>query len=622
MQLCSTPSPFAMLAVVAALAAGASAQCLAPATGTTVALTATLPPLAANDEGRSAPLALGFAFPITGASSPSFTHAVVDANGALYLTNGGPAVGPADFGPQNGVDDLRGLAGDSPRVFPLWADYEGIAPTWSIRADASVPGRFRVTWTDVELVGSGGPSYSFAATLFASGSVELDYGSLPNDAFGYAGISCGNGVGTGFESGDDLVGGASSGSLGLLFGDYLGLSTPPVTIRRVTLTPNGTGGFDAIQTCAGAEHVPYGDGCYTYEEANQAVYQLFPNVAASLAALPGTSIQFSIVGLDSYAVTNGGGTYIPPSPTATILTLSDDSSVTYVPSIPFPHANGTAYTQLSICSNGFVSMAPAGVNPNGTGGSVSQLLSAPAPSFRSQRDYNPSVAASGKVKREEITLGGERILLVTWDGVFIYNSTAPERFQIQLNLTTGQVTMVWVDMAAATPQTRALLVGCSPGPSFNPGGISLATGLPVLTAPDVELRPLTLSANPPAVVNPSTNVTYTIDNVPELVPGSGVHVATLFLSLGALPGGVDLGLIGAPGCSAYIASLDVNLAVAPSLTTTASVLIPINGSAIPAGINLYFQAVALFDPNFPLPNGQNPFGLLTSNGLRTFVQSF
>ncbi len=478
-------------------------------------------------------------------------------------------------------------------------------------------------WIDVELAGSAGAQFSFGATLFASGDVLLSYGELADDAYGYAGVSIGNGVGTGLENSAELIAGADSGALGLLFGEYSGLERPPVSGKAIALVPNGLGGFASTLTCRSAEHVAYGVGCYDYQDPNEAVYQLFPTAAASFAAIPsGRSVQFAIAGPNSYLVTNGGGSYVTPPPTATVLTLTDDSSVSVTPSQPFPHANGTNYSTISICSNGFVNMAPAGVNANGTGGSATSLLNAPAPSFRAQRDYNPAPAASGKVKRHEAVVGGETILYATWDGVFIYNTTTPERFQIQLNLTTGTVTMVWNQMVPSTSVSRPLLIGLAQGNSFNPGSIDFAVALPVLTSPDIELRPLTLSASPEPVLNPATLVTYTIENIPEAVPGSGIHLSAVFLSTGALPGGLDLGLLGAPGCSGYLASLDLPLSVAPSLTATATTTLNFSTPQLPPGVVVYAQAIALFDPAFPLPNGQNSFGLTTSNGIASYVEPF
>ena len=610
--------------VLPLLAGALTGLCFTSRPGTPFSLTPPLGGFPGAAEGVSAPLPLGFAFPTPGAASPTWSHVVVDSNGALYLTNGGPAVGVPLFGGQNGVDDFRGVLGDSPRIVPLWADLWAGAG-WSVTADTSVPGSFRVQWNNVEDVGSSSEVFSMSATLSASGVIEFSYTTTATwHPYGYVGIGLGNGVGTGTEPPSDLLGGASSGALGLLYGEYFDFPAPPPFLgKAITLTPTGTGGWSSIATCDPASHTNYGEGCYTYEEANEAVYQLFPNVAQSFPALPsGTSIQFTIAGPDSYVMTNGGGVYLPPSPSAIVLPLTDDDQENISPSIPFPHANGTAYGVISVCSNGFVNMAPAGVNPNGTGGSVSQLLNADAPSFRAQRDYNPVPAGSGDVKWEEVSIGGEQTLIVTWEDVYLYNTTTPERFQFQLNLITGTVTMVWDLMTSVTPPTsKPLLIGLAQGDSFDPGGIVLATDLPVLTSPDVELRPLTLSASPAPVIAPSTAVTFTIDNVPEYIPGSGVHIASLFFSLGSLPG-VDLGIVGAPGCSAWIASLDLNIAVAPSLTPTASAVLTFDNVAFAPGDVVYAQAIALFDPTFPLANGQNAFGLTVSNGVRSRAELF
>lgn len=607
--------------VLTVLSAPLSAQCLGGTSGTLVGLVPTLPPTySADDEGRSAPIALGFAFPMPGGS---FTHAVVDANGVVYLTNGGPAAGATDFGPQNGVDDLRGNPGDSPRVSAFWADLAaGIG--WAVRTDVSVPGAFTVRWINVEDIGSSSTRFSCAVTLRNNGEVELAYGPLPASVFGYACVSIGDGVGTGLETSSVLQSGVNSGTLGFLFQEFFDDDGATLTGRRILVQPNGLGGYSSLLACRPAEHVPYGAGCYTYTEANEAMYQLFPNVAQSFAALPsGTSIQFSIVAANSYVVTNGGGTYVVPPGTATVLaSLTDDSSVSVVPSAPFPHANGTNYATLSVSSNGFVSMAPSGVNPNGTGGSVSSLINAPAPSFRSQRDYNPVPAGSGDVKVHEGVVGGETIFYVTWENLYLYNTTTPERFQMQLNLTTGQVTIVWDLMTSVTPPTsKPLLVGCSPGSSFDPGPTVLATGLPVVTFPDVDQRPLTLAAAPAPVFTiggPTVPVVYSVTNIPDAAPPLGIGLCFLIFSTAPLPG-VDLGGLGLPGCDLYLASFDVIFGLGGLVgTDTLTLSIP---QPLAPGLSFFSQALALFPPN-SLPNGENAFGGILSNGVETHFNTF
>ena len=54
-------------------------------------------------------------------------------------------------------------------------------------------------------------------------------------------------------------------------------------------------------------------------------------------------------------------------------------------------------------------------------------------------------------------------------------------------------------------------------------------------------------------------------------------------------------------------------------TPSQSVLLPIP-AGIPVGTTIYSQSAALVAP-FSLPNGQNAFGLTTSNAIETFISS-
>jgi len=604
------------------------AQCLTPPSGVTAGLVATQPPIGPEDEGRSPPIAMGFAFPMAGAASPTYSHAVVDSNGALYLTNGGAAVGTVDFEPI-GVNDLRGATGASPRVFPLWTDIftSGVA-TWSVTVDTSVAGRFRVNWVNVEDINASSDPFTMSATLLSSGGIEFSYSVMTGlRPRGYTGVSIGNAVGTGTETSSILIPSADSGSLGLLFQfqDY-SVEGPDVNGTTVLLAPNGIGGYLSSAPCRIAYHKTYGSGCYTYRDANEAVYQRFATAAASSAALPpGTAIQFQMAGLDSYLVSNGGGSFVPPPPTATILTLADDQAVNLTPSQPFPHANGTFYSTISVSSNGFVNMAPAtGPGSNGVGATpfvtVSQLLDAPAPAFRSHRDYNPAAAGSGKVKTHEAVVAGEPTLFVTWDNVYIDGTTIPERFQFQLGLTFGTVVIVWDSMAPSTPASRPLVVGMAQGTSFDPGPTVLATGLPILTAADIELQPLSLAAAPRptfALGGSSAPITWTTSNLRDLSPAApGAYLALLVFSVTPPFGGtgIDLGLLGvdAPGCNLLVGSLDVVLAIAPTSPVHDEVLVV--PQPLSPGDTFYVQTLNLIVPS-SLPNGQNGAGLLTSNGL-------
>ena len=133
---------------------------------------------------------------------------------------------------------------------------------------------------------------------------------------------------------------------------------------------------------------------------------------------------------------------------------------------------------------------------------------------------------------------------------------------------------------------------------------------------DGSFASLSLSASPAPVINPSTLVTYTIGNIPETAPGSGIYLSTLFLSVNPLPGGLDLTgiLTTVPGCSLYLATLDVNIGTAVTLAPTSTVPLTFSTPLFAPGNVIGAQAVAFFDTAFPLPNGENG-GFLFSNGV-------
>ena len=102
-------------------------------------------------------------------------------------------------------------------------------------------------------------------------------------------------------------------------------------------------------------------------------------------------------------------------------------------------------------------------------------------------------------------------------------------------------------------------------------------------------------------------------NIPEFAPGAGLYIALNILSLGQVAApGIDLGFIGAPGCPGLVQSLDVTQSmVGTSPTQTVSFAVP---ASVSLGLQFFSQSAALITPN-SLPNGQNAFGLTTSNGL-------
>lgn len=604
------------------------AQCLDTTGGTpAVLVSVTGDPI--HDEGLSAPIDMMLGaggFPMAGAVGGPFTHAAIDSNGVLYLTSGGAPVGRVDYGATL-LADLRGAAGDAPRVFPLWSDLEGPATTWAVTVDTSVAGRFKVNWIDVEAWLSGGPSVSFSASLFDTGAIEFAYGDLSNVLFGdplFAGVSIGGGVGTGAEVGSDLTALPDSGTLGLLFAEFLGAPTS-LSGLGVSFFPNGTGGYTAVVTCTPPLQASYGSGCY-----GDSFYDLYEDAAEASTALTGNALAVvpTATGYNATWISGGAVLYVPPVG-ATDLPRTDDLeqaldlTVILGAGAALPTPSGPVST-LYVHSNGFVSLAPG----NDTGAwntpaniytPTAEFRNAPSTAFWAWHDWNPADVAGGPIRWHHDA--GSNVLYLTWDGVESYSepiAANPGTFQFQFDLNTGAVTYVWVAVDADTTSIfgSAHLVGYSPGgASADPGELPFALAGGTTTIDGFAALRLDASPLPAILPGGSSNpIDYTISNLPDYAPPAGVRLGILAFSVAPAPS-IDLGFLGAPGCQANIASLDIqfSIAVIGSATQTVTLTFP---PPLSPGLSFYSQAIALIPPG-SYPGGLNSFGLLTSNGIET-----
>ncbi|MBL8747667.1 MAG: hypothetical protein JNK78_00800 [Planctomycetes bacterium] len=612
---------FQSLSPIVLLAASAAAQCLD--------LTSVGSTIGSGDEVLFAPVAMGITFPMAGAPAGSFTHCAVTTNGVLYLTNGAAPVGGSGSA-YGGSAQMQGAVGDSPRIAPYWKNMVCPAPASYVAIDTSVAGRCAVTWVAAnEFLAA--PTKNFRAELFASGVIRFGYsqGMGVDNATATVGVSVGNGIAD--PGASDLSAGPTSAT-GIVYQLFDAAVPLDVTGRTIQFTPSG-GGYVVAAVCEPAYHQAYGAGCYGV--ASESFYQLFPTAAAASAALNGQSMRLTPTA-NGYSATWGGGSYVAPIVGAVPLPANDDDQTAVTPSIPLPVPGGAAST-LWVHTNGFVSTAATNDsvfddalwNPPTFSdyAPTSGFRNAPATAFWSWHDYISSSGA-GRIKRHEAVVGPDTILYVTWDAVESYPAATanPSTFQFQFNLTTGVVTYVWQSITAiGTGGSPFLpeghLVGYSPGgASLDPGSIVLASALPLVTQPDQ--APLTLSASPAPVYTiggPTVPVTWTATNVPSLLPPLPLGVTILIFSVAPFPG-LDLGFVDMPGCNLNVASLDVTLPMAGGTSPTDSVTLSMPQPLSP-GLAFYSQALSLFPPN-SLPNGQNAFGAVLSNGLKSSFNTF
>ena len=368
-----------------------------------------------------------------------------------------------------------------------------------------------------------------------------------------------------------------------------------------------------------AFHAPYGTGCH--EAARESYYAFCSDAAVAAIALTGRSLTLTPNG-DGFAASWNGGGFRAPSAAAVALPPSDDGQVAVSLAQPFPVPGGAVAT-LWVHSNGIVATGPGidggswNTPPNDFTPSPS-FRNAPDTAFFAWHDWNPAEPGSGRIVVEHVAIAGEPVLCVTWHDVENFPARVLNRgtFQFQFGLGTGRVTYVWVavDAMSTSPFGTAHLVGYSPGgPSLDPG--ALPVGAAWTSMPD--FRALSLAASPPPVSTAAagTTVRYDFDNVPEAVALSTVRLGYLLLSFTPAPG-IDLAFLGAPGCAAYVAAIDLSFVIGG---TSAALSLDLHFPAgLPPGLDVFAQAIALLPPQ-QLGADHNSLGLITSNGVHSHV---
>ena len=321
----------------------------------------------------------------------------------------------------------------------------------------------------------------------------------------------------------------------------------------------------------------FGRGC---SGGSDAFYELMSGNAFDLS---GSAMRLINNGTN-YTAQSAGSYVTPPSFAATLAFGSSSSAILNLP-VSFPYHGGST-SQLLVLSEGIVAVGGApviGAVPN-----VNEWLASSFARFGTWHDFD---ASSGGVVR--VWLVGD-IIYVTWVGVHSAGTTDPNTWQMQLDWTTGDVTMVWQSMVASG---GPWLVGYASGNGDVDGGnVDISAALPGSFA--VGMPDLQLDATPPTL---GSTCVMTTSNIPT----TGL-IALQTLSLAQLNPGISLGFLGMPGCTAY-ANLDAvyTMALAGGV---ASFSLPIPNQANLFGYKLTAQS-SVFDPT------ANAFGFIVSNGV-------
>ena len=566
------------LAIVVLSASAFAQGCYDPNIGSSIGIT---------QDSISTPQPIGFAFPFAGAT---YTDISISDHGIAFLSNAGVPAAPNPAAPFVYTPDPAGLVVNGPVLSPFWSDT--IPGTGDIFINSTAT-ELTVTWQDVTYFGAPvGTDYTFQMKLSDNGQVQFFYDTRVTNNSTFGGVS------------DNGVIGVSPGAPATLPA-AVDLSTSPVTAddttfelfaiantfdmagTGITMVPLSPGWFVTSLSCASTE--TYGTGC------NSSPAHIYEIMATGTFDLAGTTITMLRTGNGYIALDSIPGVFITPSPTAQVVALGDDveETVTLSAALPIP---GGATTALSVSSNGQITLDATG---NGTAFTpdVPTWLATSAPMVSPMwHDFQPDAAGSGTISFEEV--GG--IAIVSWNNVFNWGQTTGETFQVQFNLATGDITIVYdpIHNNVGTDYLVGLKAG---GSQSDFGGNDLSAELAAtVIVNDIEVQSLTLDSNAPAL---GSNWDLTTTNIDPVSP-----IAITFFGTAQGPG-IPFSVIGlsAPGCSVWINTV-VGTATALATAGAATTSIPVpNNTALIGGI-LTAQSICL--------TVQNPANLLASNGLQ------
>jgi hypothetical protein len=336
-----------------------------------------------------------------------------------------------------------------------------------------------------------------------------------------------------------------------------------------------------------ASSVTYGSGCYT---TSTAFYELAANTAFDL----GNSAMRLQRQAGGFYIASAAGAYVAPTGAATSLPLGDDAVAIVNLAGTFVWPGGST-SSLEVCSNGFVSAATG--NGNAWTPAVATWLASPQARWGCWHDFNPSAAGSGQVKFQQIG----NVAYVTWDGVYSFNTTDANTWQLQFDLATGNVTYAWSTMVASG---NAWLVGyAAPAPNTDLGSRDISAALPGTFRTSAQnLAPLALVGTVPTL---GGTLALTTTNYPV-----SAVLGIQALSLTRNDPGIDLTPFGMGGCLRFT-GLEATIVVVPVGGQT------VYSMAIPNDPGL--QGLPLNSQTYAFAPGANAAGVIASNGVGTIV---
>jgi hypothetical protein len=556
------------------------------------------PDVVLPDAATSPAQPIGFSFPFAGSSYTDFR---VTDHGVIYLSNSGlpaaPTGGQVLYNPTT-----ANFIANEPKICILYSDTIAPDPTGTIWVDSS-PTQCTIRWDDVQSFGIPTPTFRMKAVLFPSGQIEFTWNAdvTNNSTFAPPANEAIVGVTPGgaaiLPAASDLsTSGATTDST--LFERFPVANSFDMQTSVMQLFPTGTGwAWVTGPNLACAANNRYGVGCGGSADS---IYEEFDN-GSNAFDLTGSSIQWLRSG-NGYVVLNATGAFVTPTAAAQAVAPGQlDAQAQFTLSSPMPIAGGTT-TTINVTTKGLVELSgppAAGVDFSP---SVDELLNNPNTCFYCWHDFDQT--GQGGITFEEIA----GIAYVTWNNVESFSATGNNTLQFQLDLVSGNVTLVVVSATAitATTNTDPTVVGYSVGgPSGDPGARNLGSIAGAVALSDQFVPNLGLATVGGLPTLGNSLFAYELSNIPALVP-----IGFLFFGSSVVNPGLDLTFLGMPGCFGYTNANLVSASVTP-LAGVGTLALPIPSSTGLVGVSFSTQGIA-----FSLVT---PLNLISSNGVLTRI---
>lgn len=394
-----------------------------------------------------------------------------------------------------------------------------------------------------------------------------------------------------------------------------GIFSPRIFSGNITYTVGGS-------PITFAQREPYGAGCYL---KTRSFYEFW--ASSTVVDVANTSMRLTWDGVNNRWGPILGGTTAPVAVTSPNLNHTDDSNITIAllgTPILYPTPLGpAAATTVEMCSNGYINLN--GTNP-ATGGninpSVVNFLTG-TPRIGYWHDFDPSGLSYTAAPATGATTNYDfdpvtGIQLFTWFNCpdsFRTTGNPANRSTFQIAFfPNGDVEFRWGTLVLGGGQWPTLIGFTNGGNAVDPGSRDLTASFPFSTD-NADQAALKLEGDVNPVLGSTVNLTTS--------GVTGVNLGICFVCLADLPPfsptGLDLGVIGAPGC---VANVDINIGVGNLISNIGA---PVPGLTvafpIPAG-PLTLLGQSFYCQSAWLDATQNPGGLISSNALRLRVGSF